>query len=172
MRHWSVHSRDSCIYLSIQSKDVCSEAIEEKSAVDFPFPAIIKVIKVFTNNWYNLKSWHFYRQFKRGIPVSRSIEKRRRCETRPNFEASIFNRKNSEKNMNTIYRSQDMPYYSKYYYDNLVLYTYRKLNFPFFVEVFVFANTLEMHNYVTLTNFNYHIESTYFQLIFLTKSSL
>lgn len=97
MRHWSVHSRDSCIYLSIQSKDVCSEAIEEKSAVDFPFPAIIKVIKVFTNNWYNLESWHFYRQFKRGIPVLRSIEKRRRCETRPNFEASIFNRKNSEK---------------------------------------------------------------------------
>lgn len=109
-----------CIYKSIQSKDVCSEAIEEKSAVDFPFLAMIKV---FTNNSFNLKSVHFYRQFKRGIQVSRSIEKGRRCKTRPNFEAIIFNRKNSGRNINTIYRSQDMPYYSIYYYDNPVLYT-------------------------------------------------
>lgn len=171
MRHWSVHSRDSCIYLSIQSKDVCSEAIEEKSAVDFPFPAIIKVIKVFTNNWYNLESWHFYRQFKRGIPVSRSIEKRRRCETRPNFEASIFNRKNSEKTW-TLFIG---PKICRIIQNTIMIISYsthtENLIFLFSLKS-VFANTLEMHNYVTLTNFNYHIESTYFQLIFLTKSSL
>lgn len=52
-----------------------SEAIEQKSAVNLPFLTLIKLIKVFLNNWFILKSIHFYRHFKRGTPVSRRFEK-------------------------------------------------------------------------------------------------
>lgn len=39
-----------------------SEAIEHKSAVNLPFVTLIKLMKVFMNIWFNLKSKQFYRQ--------------------------------------------------------------------------------------------------------------
>lgn len=36
-----------------------SEAIEQKSAVDMPFSTLIKLMKVFMDNWFHRKSLHF-----------------------------------------------------------------------------------------------------------------
>lgn len=39
-----------------------SEAMAQKSVIDLPFLTLIKLMKVFMNNWFNLKSKQLYRQ--------------------------------------------------------------------------------------------------------------